>query len=574
MPSTNGARQSPRHYSREGTVRIESSRGVAEGLVARAPRGRAYDACQPYRRGQITRSLLTLLILGGLAASGALLWRETFFPARKDQTQLVFETVKRGPLEITLTERGSLESANNVVLTCQVRGAGGTSILKIVDEGQRVKKDQVLVELDSSRLRNAAAVQQIIVEKAVATLKNAEKNFEIQKTQNDSDVAAAKLKLDLARLDLTKYIDGDLVQERNTFQGAIELATEDLTRTRQKYAVTQRLIKKGYAKQSELEADRVAVQKALINLNVAQEKRDVLDNFTSRRQIAEKEANAREFERELARIRLRLEAALAKLEADLSVARRKYDIEKATHLDLLEQIEVCQIRAPRDGLVIYANASRTEGGRRGKANNEPLIFEGAGVEERQAIIKLPDMQKMQINARIHESKISMVHEGLTADIHVDAVADKTFHGVVEMIALVPMSANRRNPNLREYATTIRITDDPQTLGALKPGQAAEVEIFADHIVSALQAPVRSFVERGGRHFSWILAGISHERREVRIGRSNDQMLEILDGLSEGEKVIQNPRASLPKEVAALEAEIPIAFESPFAAVGVDPPIID
>src|SRR5262249_60530318 len=49
---------------------------------------------------------------------------------------------------------------------------------------------------------------------------------------------------------------------------------------------------------------------------------------------------------------------------------------------------------------------------------------------------------------------------------------------------------------------------------------------------------------------------------VKIGKSNDQMMEILNGLSEGERVIQTPRTVLPKEIVQLEADVPATVESP------------
>lgn len=508
------------------------------------------------RRGGVGKVVLVLLVVLGATAGGVLAWQG--INKGEEKSTLISEPVKKGELLITITERGNLESANNVTLTCLVEGEAGTGILKIADEGKRVLKDEIIVELDSSKLRNDATAQEIVVEQAAATLKTAEKNVEIQNTQKESDVAAAQLKLDLAKLDLTKYVDGDLVQEKHTIQGEEELATEDLTRAKEKFIFTQRLIKKGYAKQSELEADRVAVKKAEISLGVAKEKLEVVEKYTSKRQIAEKEANAKEYLREVARVTLKADAALAKYEADLSAAKLTYQVEKAKYQKVLSQIDVCIMRAPRDGMVVYANTR--SGGFRG--GSEPLIYEGAKVKERQPIINLPDIQKMQVNARIHESKISMVRTGLPATVHVDAQAGEVYHGEVEMVSLVPSSGNWPNFNLKEYITFIKITDDIEKVSALKPGLTAEVEILIDRLPSVLQAPVQSFVERSGKHFAWVLDGNKVRRREVKIGKSNEQMMEITDGLAEGERVVQTPRTVLAREISLLEEEYPATAAEP------------
>lgn len=500
--------------------------------------------------------LLVVLILLG-ATGGVLAWQGKFFSHNEDPINLVFEAVKKGPLEISITERGNLESANNVTLVCLVEGEAGVGILKIVDEGTRAKKDQLLVELDSSKLRNDKQAQDITVEQAAATLKTAEKNYEIQETQNESDIAAATLKLELALLDREKYEKGEYEQEKQTIEGEIKLAIEDLTRANDKYAFTQRLVKKGYAKQSEVEADRVAVEKAKINHAVAEEKLRVLEQFTSKRQIAELKANSKEFERELARAELKAKAALAKYDADLSAAKRTFEVEQSKYKKVLEQIELCTIRAPRDGLVVYVNTR--SGGFRG--GSEPLIYEGAKVKERQPIINLPDVEHMQVNARIHESKISMVREKLPATIRIDAKAGTTFHGEVAMVSTVPSSGNWPNVNLKEYITFIKLTDDIEKISELKPGLTAEVEILIDRLNDVLQAPVQSFVERGGRHFAWMTVDHKLVRKEVKIGRSNDQMTEIVDGLAQGDMLVQTPRSVLPKEISQLEDDVPVTTES-------------
>ncbi len=512
------------------------------------------------RRGTVGKVLLGVLILLG-AAGGVLAWQGKIFQkgGSDESPNLIFEPVKKGPLEITITERGNLESALNSTIVCMVEGEAGVGILEIKDEGTLVKKGDIVVKLDSSNLNNTKQSQEITVEQAAATLKTAETNLEIQEKQNESDIAAAEQKLEFAVLDLEKYLDGDYEQEKNTINGEIKLAQEELTRALDKYAFTQRLVKKGYAKQSEKEADRVAVEKAKISYAVADEKKRVLEDYTSKRQIAELESNAKEFERELARVKLKAEAALAKYKADLSAAKLTAKVEQDKYKKILSQIEACTIIAPCDGLVVYVN-TRQGGGRGG--GTEPLIYEGAKVKERQQIINLPDVTIMRVNARIHESKISMVREGLPATIHLDAKAGEVFHGEVSMVSLVSVSGNWPNMNLKEYITHIKLTDPVEKVSQLKPGSTAEVEILIDRLKDVLQLPVQSFVERGGRYFAWVLVDDKLARREVKIGKSNEQVTEILEGLALGDKVAQTPRTVLPKEIAQLEEDVPATVESP------------
>src|SRR5690349_17215393 len=134
-------RPKPAALAPSGTAIWNSSKG-RPGLNGR----------RPSRHGAIGRVLLTLLSLLVVALGAGVTWKIKQGGKGNELANLIVETVKRAALEISITERGSLESAANMTLVCQVEGDAGTGILKIVDEGTRAVKDQVLVELDSSRL--------------------------------------------------------------------------------------------------------------------------------------------------------------------------------------------------------------------------------------------------------------------------------------------------------------------------------------------------------------------------------------------------------------------------------------
>lgn len=529
------------------------------------------DTSDPGHRGprksllQRIAPTLILMPIVGLVIS-LVLWRGPFGFCRKHDSDLATDVVKRGPLEITVTERGNLESAKKLILRSFVEGGTGTSILKIVDEGTLVEKNQIVVELDSSRLRDEAAVQQIKVDTAEAALKTATANAEIQKLQNESDVAAATLQFELARLDLRAYSLGEHPQQKKVMHADVEVAEKYLQRARQKQAFSERLMKRGFSTSKLLEADRFGVKKARIDLEAATERERVLDEYAHRRDLAEKEANLHFLDAERERVKLRADAAMIQRERNLLAARRTHFIESQRHQKILEQIAACTIRTPRDGLVVHANAN--DGGR---GPGMPRIYEGALVRERQPIIDLPDVANIQVNVRIHESKIALIGQGLSATIRVDARPDETFHGIVTDVALVPMSGTWPKPDLKEYVALVKLTDDDLEQSALRPGLTAEVEIQADRLDSVLQAPVESCIERGNRYFAWVLEEDDEPRRhEIRVGKSNDMSVEIIEGLAEGDEVILNPRSALADEVALLESEIPTTDDGEFDGLPLAP----
>lgn len=325
--------------------------------------------------------------------------KSEWFAGRSTLANLSTDVVRRGPFQVTVTERGTLDSMRNAVLSSKVEGS--TAIISIVPEGTHVKEGDIVCELDSSTLKDKEVQQTISFTSAQSLYDQAKENVEIQKTQNDSDIAAAKLKLELAVLDKDKYLQGDYEQQRKEMEGAVELAREDLTRSKEDFDYNERLTRKGYKTQNDLEASRIAVRKAELAVSVAEEKLRVLSEFTYKRQIKELDANAKEFARELERTERKALATLAQTESELAARDLTLKVETSKLDRLRQQIEYCIIRAPQDGQVIYAN--KTDG-----RSDSIQIEEGAMVRERQAIINLPDLDKMKVNARIHESRISLI----------------------------------------------------------------------------------------------------------------------------------------------------------------------
>jgi HlyD family secretion protein len=504
--------------------------------------------------------LVVLALILPVAAMGTVLaWSGKFKFSHRREVAIETGLVKRGPLEIKLAERGNIDSANNLTLRSLVEGGLGTTILKIVDEGTMVEPGQVVVELDSAKLRDESLAQQIRLDAAVAALKVAEADRQIQVLQNESDVAAAEFKLLLARLDLRKYQEGEYKQEQQIAAADIALAGEYLSRAAQRWKFTSELLRRGFTTTKVLDADRVAVAKSQIDLAAARARQHVLEAYSHGRELAELESNVEFHEREIGRVKLRCQAALIQRDRVLLSRKRTHFLEDRRSQKVQAQVAACTIRSPREGMVVFANT--LEGGRSAPT---PLIYEGATVRERQPLVHLPDLTQMQVNARIHESKIAMLREGLEVNVHVDALKDETFHGVVNTVAPVPNSASWPNVNLKEYQAGIKLTDEVGHLAALRPGMTAEVDIYVERLASVVQAPIQACVERGGRYFAWVVdEDDEFIRHEIQVGLANDTEMEVTSGLDEGAAVVLNPRNVLPDEIARLEQEVALAAESPW-----------
>src|SRR6185369_9562730 len=77
---------------------------------------------------------------------------------------------------------------------------------------------------------------------------------------------------------------------------------------------------------------------------------------------------------------------------------------------------------------------------------------------------------------------------------------------------------------------------------LRPGMTAKVTFLVDDVKDALTLPVSAVVEQKGNFFCWVKTPEGPQRRPLKLGRTNDKLIEVVDGVKEGEDVFRNPRA--------------------------------
>ena len=504
------------------------------------------------------RFVLTVLVVLGVAAAGYFGFN-ALRPGTQAGEAFVLHEVKSQDLDIAVTERGSLESARNVDLVCEVEArspqSAATTILQIVKEGTQVTKGEMLVELDSASLKDQITQQQIKVEQAKAQLTKSNTDLEITRSQSASDIATAQIAVDLAGIDLRKYMEGDYQQERRTIDGENVIAEEELNRAKERLEFSEKLSKKGYVSSSEVEADRLSVIKAQNALNVAKEKVRVLDEYTKPRQVKDLESKRDEANRKLDRVRNEAKAKEAQSESAMLAQKLTTETEEATLRKLERQLDKCKIYAPADGMVVYANDPSAM--MRGQPQVQ--IEEGASVRERQKIIRIPDLKDMQVNVKVHEAKVNHVRPGQPASIKVEALRDQVFPGTVKTVATTADAQSWFSASgVQLY--TVSVSIDAEVEG-LKPGMSAVVEIQCGKETDKITVPVQAIVEREGQNYCYVLppGQKTPEIRRVVVGASNDTIVAIeKDTLRKGEKVIENLPAVIKEEelqeIAKADAE--------------------
>ncbi len=469
---------------------------------------------------------LPVLLIGGYAVSSL------FGDASASGTvSAATYTVRRGPLRVSVVEKGDLNAIVSQDLRSEIEGQ--TTILKIAPEGERVKKGTVVVELDASSLEERRAQQEISLARAEADFIAARESHEIQKNQNLSSIEQAEQEVDFAEMDLQKFEQGDKKQEREQLEARIKLAEQDVARAQDKVQWSEQLAKDGYISRLELEGDRLALNKAELDYNIAKTNFEVLTNDaygTQAKMKLELDSRRKQAIAELEREKRKASANEAQSHSNLKAREAMYNLEKQRYDKMVDQIAKAKMTAPSDGIVVYATTSE---GRRG--GDDRPIEEGASVRERQLIISLPDVSRMKAVAKIHESVFDKVRSGQTVLLKVDAFGDRIWTGEVSKVAIVPDSGSSwLNPDLKVYSTEILL--DGETT-ALRPGMSVSCEIIVADLEDAVQIPIQSIFRRRGEYVAFVQRGDgSVEERPITIGVHNERLAEVKEGLEESEIV--------------------------------------
>lgn len=402
--------------------------------------------------------------------------------------------VTRGRLPVIVNERGSLESSSNQDVVNTVEGM--TTIISIMPEGTRVEKDEVVCELDSANLRDQLVTQEITTKRAFADLEQAQKTREV------------------AEISVKEYLEGTFPQEQESAEGQIKLAEADLVRARERSEWSDKMLKIGYVTSSQNTADHLTLQKSEFSLREARTKLEVLQKYSRQKQVKELQAN--------------VEKALS----DELAKKATYELEMSKERKLKVQIASCTLKAPGKGLVVYANEANRFG------SNQPQIEEGASVRERQKIFSLPDITQMRVNTKVHESMVDRIHKGLKARIRVDAFAQQVLDGTVENVQPLPDPTSFFASDVKVYTTLVGI-DNP--LPGLRPGMTAQVEILVTQLDDVLSVPVQAVLEFKGKDYVYVgRPDGEFVRREVKVGTTNDKLVEVKEGLQAGEEVALSP----------------------------------
>jgi len=204
---------------------------------------------------------------------------------------------------------------------------------------------------------------------------------------------------------------------------------------------------------------------------------------------------------------------------DFEKVSAEYDAQKASVGLAQLDLKYTSIKAPISGYVA-----------------ERMVWAGNLVELHQPVYRITSYDPLLAVLHVPERELSVLEKGLEVTLTLDALPQKAFSGTVTRISPVV------DPGTGTFRVTAEIKDPEKVL---KPGLFGRVDILYDHREGVPLIPRNAVVTEDDSNHVFVVGEDGNvARRAVRLGYERNGLVEILDGVTSGERVVTAGKGSL------------------------------
>ncbi len=254
---------------------------------------------------------------------------------------------------------------------------------------------------------------------------------------------------------------------------------------------------------------------ALANFEIARSDFERMKKLLESRLISQKEFEVAE--NEYKQSKLRLNMAQEKLAL----------IEKGSTKVADRQVDTI-IKSPVGGTILERRVNEGD-------PVVPLTSYQAGTE----LLILADMKSLMFKGTVDEIDVGKLEQGMEARLKIGAIPDEDITG--ELARISPKAKKQENATL--FDVEIKITKRGQKI--IRAGYSANAELLINKSEETLFVPERLIEFEADKTFVEVQKESGEiVKREIKIGLSDGINVEVLEGLEEGEEVVERP----PKEI--------------------------
>ena len=443
---------------------------------------------------------------------------------KQEATPVEFE-VQRRDFQVEINVVGELDAAQSHMLSSEIKGTEG-KIIYLIEDGARVKKGDTLVKLDPLPYQKQVEGLQAEVAELKAAVEAARQMVAFEENQVGQEIANAEYSLNVAGLELRQFEEGDGPLKISMLQEERQKAKLELQRYEAFYNDLLQLKKEGFDNKSEISAaeEKVAV--------LREQHKEANGRFESYKQhvypalLESARAKKQNAMLMLEQNRQGGVHKVAKAQATLGQIAGKVAAREAALDQSRIELEKTVIKAPQDGIVIHYETFRD--GEKRKPREGDSVFMG------QPILYLPDISKMIVKTRVREVDLFKLSLGQKGVVRVDAYPDTAFKGDLTFIGALATSEAPGSGQEKYFQVVFTIIDGDRRL---RPGMTCRVSIIAQAVKQAVVIPNQAIFTAEGGDFCYVRTGWgAYEKRSIKTGVENEDVVQVTEGLEPGEKV--------------------------------------
>lgn len=451
--------------------------------------------------------------------------------AVKDDPDRTFR-LKRADLILGLRMGGSVSASKKHKLSLQANYS--TKLLSVVDENTKVKKGDVLAVFETDALLEKIDDLKTSLANMEKELVLAIENAKVQERGNEVDMKVADDRLNQAVSALRKYLRLERSNNRKNYDLKISSAETALTAARQNYDnKKQEVADAGVTDDAKKKENDSALRDLKNKIDTAE---NTLDSARVDRKAFKRYDDPIKLQRlynELEQAKLNREKVRISTSSTLVQRNKQVDNLRSNMRRVRSQLEkyesyvpMMKLVAPADGIVIYADPDRRWG--------NPDVKPGMDVWKRLVILTIPEMNNLMVDFDLPESYRSRTKVGDRVIITPDSLPALKLYGKICKIATLPVhqiSWDSASPKV--YNSRIELDrQDPRLVN----GMSVQIEVISRVIKNTLFIPVEAVFERQSSFYVYRRVGGVPKETPVSVGESNDNFVQITDGLAEGDVV--------------------------------------
>lgn len=488
-------------------------------------------------RSHVIGMLLATAVAAGVVISGC--GQKEAKNAATPATAVEVVQLSRASIAASVSVTGAIRALDDVTLSAK---QGGKVTSAPFREGDRVSAGATVVQQQQTDLINAVSSSKAALASAETRLSQAQTTSQVQDVTSDTTLRQATQALAAARQRLAVVKEGARTQEIAQSQAAVEAARANASNARTSLDRTRRLFQQGAVAKADLDAAEKASDVAEANLRSAEQALSLTKAGARPEEVRQSEIAVQQAQEQVREAQANLKQKTLRRE-DIQAARAAVQQAKASLAMAQQALADSSIRSPVAGVV----AART-------------VEPGQMVSPGSPLIRVYNPATVYYEATIPQVNIAEIKAGQQVTVRSDGAPGKTFHGRVTEIYPAADTANR------SFHARISIADAGLDL---KPGMFAKGGIVVqrhdnvlvlprDAILNTpegqkvfvvtrgpVKRPVRGAKpDKSGKLPMETVDGTIVRPRSVTTGLTSGTRVEIVSGLSEGDRVVRTGQAYL------------------------------